>query len=176
MNKKVIAPVFAAALGCFAVPALSQQQQAMPTYRNEVQLFGTWEDRKDPDIETSTIVTRFGRFFRPQIVGTLGLRYSSSELPGSADTSAVAALVGAKYYFSVPRAQAIVPFIDGAIGVAYTDNGPDDSTDLTWEIGGGVSWFFTEAWSFDAGLRLFHTDTDIETKGTQIFVGITARF
>jgi opacity protein-like surface antigen len=175
MKKNVLAAVFAVALVGFALPAASQQT-ALPFGGNEISLLGTWEDRKDPDIETSNVVLRYGRFFRPQIVGTVGLRYSSSEVPGTADQSAMAALVGAKYYFSVPRAQAIVPFIDGAIGLAHTDTGPEDSTDLTWEIGGGVSWFFTQAWSFDAGLRFFHTDTDIETKGTQLFVGITARF
>jgi hypothetical protein len=174
MNKNVIAAVFAVGLAGFALPAASQQ--TLPSLTNEISLFGTWEDRKDPDIETSNVVLRYGRFFRPQIVGTLGLRYSSSEVPGTADQSALAVLIGGKYYFTPLRTQAIVPFVDGAIGFAYTDTGPSDSTDLTWEIGGGVSWFFTQAWSFDAGLRLFHTDTDVETKGSQIFVGITARF
>jgi hypothetical protein len=173
MNKKVTAAVVAVALAGFALPAASQQ--TLPSLSNEVSVFGTWEDRKDPDIETTNVVARYGRFFRPQFVGTLGLRYQSAEVPG-ADSSALAALIGAKYYFTPLRAQAIVPFVDGAIGLAHTDNGPSDSTDLTWEVGGGVSWFFTQAWSFDAGLRLFHTDTDVETKGTQIFVGITGRF
>ena len=171
--KKAIAALFAgAALGGFALPASAQQ--SMP-FSNEIQLFGTWEDRKDPDIETSNVVLRYGRFFRPQLVGTLSLRYSSTEVPG-ADQSALGALVGAKYYFAPIRAQSMVPFVDGAIGIAHTDSGPSDSTDFTWEFGGGVSWFFTPDTSFDAGLRLFHTDTDVETKGTQIFVGITTRF
>lgn len=173
MKKKVIAAVFAAALAGFALPAASQQ--TLPQLSNELQLSGTWQDQKDPDLETTNINLRYGRFFRPQIVGTLGLRYAHIEVPGP-DASSLAALVGAKYYFTPLRAQAIVPFVDGAIGLAHIDSGTDDSTDLTWEIGGGVSWFFSQAWSFDAGLRLFHTDTDVETKGTQVFVGITARF
>jgi opacity protein-like surface antigen len=172
MNKKVFAAVFAVALAGFALPAASQQ--AFP-FNNEIQLSGSWIDQKDPDLETTNIAMRYGRFLRPQIVGTLGLRYAHVEVPGP-DASAMAALIGAKYYFTPLRAQAMVPFIDGAVGLAHTDSGRDDSTDLTWEIGGGVSWFFTQAWSFDAGLRLFSTDTDIETKGTQLFVAITARF
>jgi hypothetical protein len=171
--KKTIAVLFAgAALAGFAFPAASQTAQP---FSGEITLFGTWEDREDPDIERTTIMARYGHFFRPQLVGTLGLRYNSEEVPGS-DTFGVSALVGAKYYFSPLRAQAIVPFVDGAIGLAHNDNGPDDSTDLTWEFGGGVSWFFTQATSIDAGLRLFHTDTDVETKGTEIFVGMTTRF
>lgn len=170
---KTIAALFAgAALVGFALPASAQQP--LP-FSNEISLFGTWEDRKDPDIERSNVTLRYGRFFRPQIVGTLGLAYESTEVPG-ADSSSLIATVGAKYYFAPLRAQAIVPFVDGAIGVAHTDNGPSDSTDLYWEFGGGVSWFFTQATSIDAGLRLFHADTDVETKGTRIFVGITTRF
>jgi hypothetical protein len=173
--KKTIAALFVgAALAGFAFPAASQSQTAQP-FSGEIQLFGTWEDRDDPDIETTNITARYGHFFRPQLVGTLGLRYDSVEVPGS-DSFGVSALIGAKYYFNPLRTQAIVPFVDGAIGFAHTDNGPDDSTDLTWEFGGGVSWFFTQATSIDAGLRLFHTDTDVETKGTQIFVGMTTRF
>ena len=172
MNKKAVAAVFAATLAGFALPAASQQ--AIP-FSNEISLFGSWLDQKDPDQETTNIVARYGRFFRPQIVGTLGLRYAHNEVPGP-DLSDLAVLIGGKYYFTPLRAQAIVPFVDGAIGLAHRDSGASDSTDFTWEVGGGVSWFFTQAWSFDAGLRLFHTDTDVETKGTQIFVGITARF
>jgi opacity protein-like surface antigen len=172
--KKVIATLFAGmALLGFAAPAASQQQ-SLP-FSNEIQLFGTWQDQKDPDLETTNIVMRYGRFFRPQLVGTLGLRYAHTEVPGP-DISSLAALIGAKYYFAPLRAQAMVPFVEGAVGLAYSDSGTSDSTDLTWEIGGGVSWFFTQSTSFDAGLRLFHTDTDVETKGTQIFVGITTRF
>lgn len=172
MNKKVMAAVVAVALAGFAVPAASQQ--AMP-FNNEIQLFGSWLDQKDPDQETTNIVARYGRFFRPQIVGTLGLRYAHSEVPGP-DASELAVLIGGKYYFTPLRAQAIVPFVDGAIGLAHRDSGVSDSSDFTWEFGGGVSWFFTQATSIDAGLRLFHTDTDVETKGTQLFVGITTRF
>jgi hypothetical protein len=172
MKKTIVALFAGAALAGFALPAASQQTQP---FSNEISLFGTWEDRKDPDLERTNIWARYGRFFSPQLVGTLGLRYESTEVPG-ADASSLSALIGAKYYFAPLRAQAIVPFVDGAIGLAHTDNGPSDSTDLTWEFGGGVSWFFTQATSIDAGLRLFHTDTDVETKGTQLFVGITTRF
>ena len=115
------------------------------------------------------------QIFAPQLVGTLGLHRTFFE-GGGIEAASTAFTVGAKYYITAPRAQGVAPFLDAAIGVAKTDNGRDNSTDFTWEFGGGVSWFFTEATSFDAALRLFHTDTDIETKGTRIFVGITTRF
>jgi hypothetical protein len=174
MKKTLTALAAAAVLAGVAGPAASQSTQ-FPTFGNEVSLFGLWEDRKDPDIETTRIYARYGRYFRPQVVGTPGFSRERTEVPG-ADSATTALMVGAKYYFTPLRPQSIVPFIDGAIGLANTDNGPDDSTDFAWEFGGGVSWFFTSATSFDAGLRLFHTDTDSDTKGTRIFVGITTRF
>ena len=175
MKKTLAALATGAILAGIAWPAASQTTQSFPAFTNEISLFGTWEDRDDPDIERSNIALRYGRFFRPQIVGTHGLQYEKTEVPG-VDNSSVVFTIGGKYYFTPVRTQAIVPFLDAAVGIAYTDNGPDDSTDFHWEFGGGVSWFFTQATSFDAGLRLFHTDTDVETKGTRIFVGITTRF
>jgi len=121
------------------------------------------------------VFLRYGRYFRPQLVGTVGFQRNRLEA-GGADVATTAATVGAKYYFSPPRGNAIVPFVDGAVGVAWTKANGNDDTDFTWEFGGGVSWFFTPATSFDAGLRLFQTSTEIETKGTRLFVGITTRF
>jgi opacity protein-like surface antigen len=170
MKKTLAALVAGAALAGVAQGALAQ------TFRNEVSLFGSWEDIDEPTkFEQSNLYLRYGRFVSPQFVGTLGLQRWRFEGSGI-DASTLALTVGAKYYITPPRNQAIAPFLDAAIGVAKTDNGSDDSTDFTWEVGGGVSWFFTEATSFDAGLRLFHTSTDVETKGTRIFVGITTRF
>ena len=174
MKKTLTALAAAAVLAGVAWPAASQTTQ-FPSFGNEVSVFGTWEDRTDPDIETTRLLLRYGRYFRPQIVGTLEVSRERTEVPG-ADSATTALLVGAKYYFTPLRPQSIVPFIDAAIGVANTDNGPDDSTDLAWQFGGGVSWFFTSTTSFDAGLQLFYADTDSDTKGTRIFVGMTTRF
>jgi Outer membrane protein beta-barrel domain len=174
MKNTLTALAAAAVLAGIAAPAAAQTTQ-FPTFGNEVSLFGTWEDRKDPDIETTRLSARYGRYFRPQIVGTLELSRERTEVPG-ADSATTAFLVGAKYYFTPLRPQSIVPFVDAAIGFAMSDNGPDDSTDLAWQFGGGVSWFFTSTTSFDAGLQLFYADTDSDTKGTRIFVGMTTRF
>src|SRR5687768_11024610 len=174
MKKTLTAIAAAAALAGIAAPAAAQTTQ-FPTFGNEVSIFGTWEDRKDPDIETTRLSARYGRYFRPQIVGTLELTRERTEVPDR-DSALTAFMVGAKYYFTPLRPQSIVPFLDAAIGVAISDNGPDDSTDLAWQFGGGVSWFFTSTTSFDAGLQLFYADTDSDTKGTRIFVGMTTRF
>jgi opacity protein-like surface antigen len=170
MKKTLAALVGGIALCCAAVTASAQ------TYRNEISLFGSWEDVRDPvDFEQSHLFARYGRFVSPQLVGTLGLQRSRLET-GGRETTNLGITVGAKYYIQPPKARVIAPFVEAAIGAAMVDDGSEDSTDLTWELGGGVSWFFTEATSFDASLRFFQTNTDIETKGTRLFVGITTRF
>jgi hypothetical protein len=170
MNHLIAALLAAAALAGVAQGAHAQ------ALRNEVSIFGSWEDIREPNkFEQSTVNLRYGRFVTPQFVGTAGLQRSHFEGSGF-DATSTALTIGAKYYFIAPRSQAIVPFIDASLGAAKTDNGTSDSTDLTWEFGGGASFFFTEATSFDAGLRLFHTNTDSTTKGTRAFVGITTRF
>jgi hypothetical protein len=170
MKKTLATLVAGAALAGVAQGALAQ------TFRNEVSLFGSWEDIDQPTkFEQSNLYLRYGRFVSPQFVATLGLQRWRFEGAGF-DASTTALTIGGKYYIAAPRNQVLAPFLDASIGVAKTDNGTADSTDFTWEFGGGASWFFTEATSFDAGLRLFHTSTDVQTKGTRIFVGITTRF
>jgi hypothetical protein len=172
--RQIIGALLAAAALGFAVPAAAQQQGS--AFSSEVSVFGMWEDLREPaDVERTDVFLRYGRYFRPQIVGTLGFQRSRLEAAGS-DVATTAATIGAKYYFTPPRTNAMVPFLDGAIGVAWTKANGDDSSDFTWEFGGGVSWFFSAATSFDAGLHLFQTSTDVETKGTRLFVGITTRF
>lgn len=171
MKKTIVAVLAGAALAGLALPGAAQT-----TFDHEISLFGNWEDTREPeDVERTNLFLRYGRFFSPQLVGTLGLQRSRLEAAGT-DVATTALTVGAKYYISPPRSQAIAPFLDAAIGYANTDTGANDSNDLIWEFGGGVSWFFTEATSFDAGLRFFQTDTDIETQGTRLTVGITSRF
>jgi hypothetical protein len=170
MKKTMVAFVAGASLCGVALPACAQ------AFKNEVSISGSWEDINEPtDFEQITLFLRYGRFVTPQLVGTAGLQHSSFEGPGF-EAKNTGLTVGAKYYITVPRNQAISPFLDASIGVAKTDNGSEDSTDFTWEFGGGISWFFTEATSVDAALRLFHTSTDVETKGTRFFLGLTTRF
>lgn len=171
MKKAIAAMLAAAGLGLAALPAAAQQ-----TFSNEISLFGSWEDQREPrNAEVTSLFLRYGRFVGPQLVGTGTLSRTRFEGGGN-DSATTTFTVGAKYYISQPRAQAMVPFLDAAVGFANVDTGGRDSTDLAWELGGGVSWFFTGSTSFDAALRFFHTETDIETKGTRLTVGITTRF
>ena len=69
MKKTLVTLVAGAALAGVAQGALAQ------TFRNEVSLFGSWEDIDQPTkFEQSNLYLRYGRFVSPQFVATLGLQ------------------------------------------------------------------------------------------------------
>jgi hypothetical protein len=165
-----------AVVGLLSAPAAAQAPQQAPTYWNEVSIFGAWDKVREPgDLELTIINLRYGRMLQPQIAGTLGLsRFSIDAGAGRSTTTSLT--IGAKYYFTRLGAQALVPFAEASVGFANTDSAASDSTDLTWEIGGGASFFFTDATSMDASIRLYQTSTDARTEGTRFFLGMTTRF
>lgn len=149
--------------------------QAQP-FQHEISLFGAWDDVDEPEkAEQITLNLRYGYFVSPRLVATASLARSSFEGSG-VDTASTTFLVGAKYYFNELGPQRIVPFVDGGIGFTNIDTGRDDGTDLSWEFGGGVAFFFSQNTSVDAALRLYNTDTDARTKGLRAFFGLTTRF
>ena len=158
-----------------AVASCAVAAQPYP-YQNELSLFGSWDKVDEPiEIEVTNVQLRYGRFLSPQIVGTAALSRTRFESNASDDVT-TSLTIGAKYYFGTLRSAALVPFVDGAIGIANTDSGGNDSTDLTWEVGGGIAYFITDTTSIDAAIRLYQTSTDAETEGTRLFVGLTTRF
>ena len=170
MKKTLAALLASAGLAGIALPACAE------TFKNEVSASGSWEDIDEPtDFEQTHLFLRYGRFMSPQFVATAGLLHSRFKGP-AIEAATTGLTIGAKYYIGELRAKTLAPFLDTSIGVATTDNGSEDSTDFTWEFGGGVAYFFTEATSVDLALRLFHTNTDIETKGVRFFLGLTTRF
>jgi opacity protein-like surface antigen len=149
--------------------------QAQP-FQHEISLFGAWDDVDEPEqAEQLTLSLRYGYFVSPRLVATASLARTSFEGSG-VDTASTTFLVGAKYYFNELGPQRIVPFVDAGIGFTNIDTGRDDGTDLSWEVGGGVAFFFSPNTSFDAALRLYSTDTDARTQGLRAFLGLTTRF
>jgi hypothetical protein len=166
----------AAVLATIAMGVVSAGASAQQTFDHEVSFFGNWESISEPaDFDTTSVFFRYGKYFSPQLVGTLGVNMTTLEGNGF-DSSTTALTLGAKYYFNLPREKNIAPFVEGTIGVASTDAGGNSSSDMTWEIGGGAAWFFTPTTSFDAAFRFFQTDGDVTTEGTRLTVGITTRF
>jgi opacity protein-like surface antigen len=170
MKKTIAAFLAGAALSGVALPACAE------AFKNEISLYGSWQDINEPtDSEQATVDLRYGRFVTPQIVATAGLLYSRFKGP-TIDATSGALSIGAKYYIQEPRLKALAPFLDVSVGIARTDDGRSSSDDFTWAFGGGVAYFLTESTSLDAAIRLFQTNTDIETKGSRIQFGITTRF
>ena len=171
---KRMAVVMAAALG-LAISGGAAAQAA--PYENEVSFFGTHDRMDEPENLTISVFNlRYGRYLTPQAVATLGIARTRFDT-GATDSTSNALTGGAKYYFMPPERRGIIPFAEAAIGIAHTDTGRDDSTDLTWELGGGASFFMTDVTSFDASLRFYQTDTDGgDTEGIRLFVGMTTRF
>jgi opacity protein-like surface antigen len=170
--KHFMTMLLAAALTGIAGVAAAQGQP----FQHEISLFGAWDDVDEPEqAEQLTLNLRYGYFVSPRLVATASLSRTSFEGSG-VDTASTTFLVGAKYYFNDLAAQRIVPFVDGGIGFTNIDTGRDDGTDLSWEVGGGVSFFFSQNTSIDAALRLYNTDTDARTQGLRAFLGLTTRF
>jgi opacity protein-like surface antigen len=172
--KKAIPILLAAVLSAAAaLPAAAQQAR---TFQHEISVFGSWDDVDEPEkVEILNLNLRYGYFMSPRLLATGSLTRSSIDA-GADEATSTTFLVGAKYYFGELRRQAIVPFVDGGIGFTNVDAGGSDDTDVSWELGGGASLFFTENTSIDGALRFYGTRADARTKGLRAFLGITTRF
>jgi hypothetical protein len=165
----------AVALG--AALALFSNLAGAQAFRHELSFFGAYDRVDEPAEFTLSIFNlRYGHFLTEQIVATLGVNRTNFD-GGGADSTTLGVTGGVKYYFTQVARRGLVPFAEAAVGFANVDAGGNDSTDLTWEIGGGAAYFLTDATSFDASLRWYQTDTDgADTEGIRLFVGMTTRF
>jgi len=150
---------------------------AAAQYRHELSFFGAYDKVDEPEDFTLSIFNlRYGHFLTEQIVATLGVNRTNFDT-NAAESTTTALTGGIKYYFTQVANRGLVPFAEAAVGLAMVDTGVDDSTDLTWEVGGGAAYFISEATSIDASLRWYQTDTDGgDTEGIRLFVGLTTRF
>ena len=151
---------------------------ASAQYRHELSFFGAYDKMEEPaDITLSIFNLRYGHYLSDQVLATLGVNRTNFDGAG-ADSTTLGVTGGVKYYFGLPGTRgSLLPFVEAAVGFANVDTGGNDSTDLTWEFGGGGAYFITEATSFDASLRWYQTDTDGgDTEGIRLFVGMTTRF
>ena len=169
---KKLAVALGAAIALFSGGAAAQ------TYGNELSFFGSYDRMDEPeDVTLSIFNLRYGKYLTPQAVAVLGIARTNFDVSGGPDSSTTAITGGAKYYFGQQAPRGIMPFVEAAIGLASTDTPSGDSTDLTWEIGGGAAFFMSDATSFDASVRWYQTDTDGgDTEGIRLFVGMTTRF
>jgi hypothetical protein len=151
-------------LGAFAAG-----QAAAQTNRHEISAFGSWAHYKNSGQTTNVnfLDLDYGYYFTPQFVGTIGASRFSTDGTGSTDV-----MLGGKYYFGVGRRGNFVPFVDGALGTSKSAG----ERARRWEFGGGLSYFVTEATSFDVGIEWFRIKHTPTTSGTLIGMGFTTRF
>lgn len=145
-------------------------------FEHETSFFGSWDKMREPvDGDTTLVSLRYGRYFSPRLLGTLASTLVRTE-SGAFESSTSTMTLGVKYYVSLPQSHSFVPFVDANFGTSTTDTGNTSESGVTWELGGGLSFFFTDATSIDAALHFYQTETDIEQSGTRLTFGITTRF
>ena len=159
-------------LGCFLALAAGAAQ----AQKNELSAFGAWNSLSSggQSYDLTILNVNYGYYFTQQFVGTIGLTRIDSDNNGAGPADYTAGELGVKFYFGAPRQGNLVPFIDGGIGI--WDNKPRNSTDTSWRIGFGGSYFITEATSIDPTISYVNIQSDPKTNGHIFGVRITTRF
>ena len=165
---------WAAAVAAFL--AFLPGMAAAQVYQNELSVFGTMDNVNEPiDHELAVLNLRYGFYFSPRTLATLGLAHARFDT-SVVDTTSTSLTAGVKHYFGEQAPRALLPFVEAALGLARVDSGVDEDTDFTMELGAGAAWFITDASSVDVSLRWYHTDTNDGTEGLRLFLGLTTRF
>jgi opacity protein-like surface antigen len=167
---------YAIVAAALAASALSLPAAAQMTFQHEISGSGSYSslERSGTDVTVSTWLINYGYYFSPQLVGTVGLMRTDVEIEGS-ESDSTDLDIGAKYYFSRDlRRGALVPFVDGAIGVA--DSGGEDS-DMKIRLGVGASYFINDSVSIDPSFSYVRISTEPgKTTGWLFGLRLTARF
>lgn len=167
MNKKyLLAALLATAISSNAFAEEKQQ---------EISVSGNFTSQLDPagGSDTLFLLGHYGRYFKPQILGTVNVMAmksgSSYEMFGAG--------VGGKYYFRVGQKGEFVPFVDADVMVISMKSGNFSSTPLQIAAGGGASYFLSETASIDgrASLQL-QSASGTNTTLFNVTVGLTQRF
>jgi Outer membrane protein beta-barrel domain len=155
--------------------ALAASQVFAQGFRHEISGGGSYQSlsRNGVDTKTGQFGIAYGYYFTPQVVGTLGLNYVTTD-DGTTKRDFTDLEVGAKYYFGTGfRRGALVPFADAAIGLSDT---PSD-TDTRFRLGVGASYFLNDSTSIDPSLSYVNIATSGgKTDGFLFGVRLTARF
>lgn len=156
------------ALGMASTAFAEEKQQ-------EIGINGFYQNQVSPSGGSDTLFVQghYGRYFKPQLLGTVNVLGITS---GSVSQT-IGAGVGAKYYFKVGQKGDFVPFVDADVMVLAVKAGIWTSTPVQVSAGGGASYFLSETASFDARAALqFQTANGVNTTMLNVTVGLTQRF
>ena len=160
---------FAAILGLFLALAAGGAQ----AQRNELSAFGAWNSLSQggTDLDMTILNVNYGYYFGPQVVGTLGVTRIDTDT-GNSKIDYTTLELGVKFYFATPKQGALVPFIDGGIGIWDSRS----STDTSWRIGFGGAYFLNESTSIDPTISYVSVQSSPKTNGHIFGLRLTTRF
>lgn len=164
--KYLVAAILATSLSSNAFAEEKQQ---------EISVSGNFTSQVDPSggSDTLFLLGHYGRYFKPQILGTVNVLAMKS----GSSFDMFGAGVGGKYYFKVGKKGEFVPFVDADVMVISVKSGNVSSTPLQIAAGGGASYFLSETASIDGRASLqFQTESGNNTTLFNVMVGLTQRF
>jgi hypothetical protein len=183
--KKFNRVVLAGAVATMALASVQASASEFEPKRNEVSFYGSIDSQSTNNgggsQTVSTIFVSYGRYFMPQLVGTVNgfLMQSGS---GNTKVQLQDVGVGAKYYFKVGKEGDWTPFVEGDLEASSTQTG-GGTTYNGWGVGvaGGVTYWLTEVAGINLDAR-YKSDSfsingqTITTTHTMAEAGLTVKF
>ncbi len=180
-NHLVLAGVF----GALAFASVQASAAEFEPKRNELSFYGSIDSQSTNQgggsQTTTSLFVSYGRYFTPQLVGTVNgfLMQSGS---GASKFTMQDVGVGAKYYFMVGKAGDWTPFVEGGLEAASTQTG-GGSTYNGWgaTVAGGATYWLTEVAGINLDAR-YKSDSfsinsqTVTTTHTMAEVGLTVKF
>lgn len=179
-NHLVLASVF----GALALASVQASASEFEPKRNEVSFYGSIDSQSTNNgggsQTTSSVYGSYGRYFTPQLVGTVNAFLMESG-SGASKTKFQDVGVGVKYYFKAGKEGDWTPFVTGGLEAASVDSGGTSNSGWGATVAGGVTYWLTEV----AGINIdgrYKSDTfsingvNVTTTHTMAEFGLTVKF
>lgn len=143
--------------------------------QQEISVSGNFTSQISPSGGSNTmfLLGHYGRYFKPQILGTVNVMAMNS----GSSFNMFGAGVGGKYYFKVGQKGDFVPFVDADVMIITLKVAGTSTTPFQISAGGGASYFLTETASVDGRASLqFQSASGNTSTLFNVVVGLTQRF
>jgi hypothetical protein len=181
--KKINRVVLAGTLATMALTSVQASASEFEPKRNEVSFYGSIDNQSTSPGTSQTsesVFVSYGRYFTPQIVGTVNgfLMQSGS---GNSQTTMQDVGVGAKYYFAVGKAGDWTPFVEGGLEASSTKSGGISMSGWGATVAGGVTYWLTEVAGINVDGRyksdsFSYAGTTFTITHTMAEFGLTVKF
>ena len=181
--------VLGGVLGSMALVSVqaSAEEDFFAPKQNEISMYGSIDNQSQstsggPSTSSTveTIFGQFGHYFKPQIVGTVGVGLMKSGSGGNSTTFTDVS-AGVKYYFKEGRKGDWTPFVMGDVGLSNFSGGGLSGSGVMLDVAGGTTYWVTES----AGInidgkykteRVSVSGTTLTTNHTMVEFGLTLKF